>query len=352
LYQKSVNTELLNIINSSIPGAGTPGLNGLVMSQILSTHQNFSSVSAFSDAICQLGWSTSFRQLDCGLGEASFSALLDPTTILLRVSCDRRTQQDVVPPQGYRTFGLPISPLDSSTIENRPLSNRDFIYIDEQQGFSSVGDPGFEAYTVAIANSRISELSENLHLPDPGERPELWGTEIQPASKHLDAIKGIIQKVFTLEQSTTQSSANLDEMISLLLPSAILQLGVRPKSEKRISIRNRELALRRALNFIESHPQEALTVEAVCVAAATSLSTLERAFRERFSVSPKRYILFQRLNQVHNALLHNRDGRRISDVASDWGFWHMGQFAADYKSFFGYLPSETVPARLNLTAKS
>jgi len=32
----------------------------------------------------------------------------------------------------------------------------------------------------------------------------------------------------------------------------------------------------------------------------------------------------------------------IVDVASRWGFWHMGQLAADYRKHFGELPSETL----------
>ena len=35
-------------------------------------------------------------------------------------------------------------------------------------------------------------------------------------------------------------------------------------------------------------------------------------------------------------------GETITDIAKRWGFWHMGQFAADYKKQFGELPSETV----------
>ena len=34
-------------------------------------------------------------------------------------------------------------------------------------------------------------------------------------------------------------------------------------------------------------------------------------------------------------------GQAIIDAASRWGFWHMGQFAADYRRKFGELPSET-----------
>jgi transcriptional regulator GlxA family with amidase domain len=31
---------------------------------------------------------------------------------------------------------------------------------------------------------------------------------------------------------------------------------------------------------------------------------------------------------------------RGGDVANAWGFWHMGQFARNYKRQFGELPSE------------
>ncbi|MEH6571153.1 MAG: helix-turn-helix domain-containing protein [Halioglobus sp.] len=314
------------------------------MNPVLATHQHFSSVSEFSDTVSQLGWLTHFRQLDCGTGATSLSALLNSTAILLRVCCDRRTKQDVVPPQGYQTIGLPLSSLKSSTIQNRPLNNGQLLYVHEQEGFSCVGDPGFDAYTVSIASSRMSELSQNLHLSDPGDTIDLWGTEIRPDPKRLATVKAIVHKIFDLEQSPPQdlvARSTLDELIEAQLPSALLQIGTSQHSGNRVPIRNRELALQRAINYVENHSKEALTVEALCLGAATSLSTLERAFRERFSISPKRYIVVQRLNHVHAALLDNHERRTISDVASEWGFWHMGQFAADYKLLFGYLPSKT-----------
>lgn len=36
-----------------------------------------------------------------------------------------------------------------------------------------------------------------------------------------------------------------------------------------------------------------------------------------------------------------------ADVANNWGFWHMGRFAADYRKFFGELPSETLQKQKN-----
>ena len=32
----------------------------------------------------------------------------------------------------------------------------------------------------------------------------------------------------------------------------------------------------------------------------------------------------------------------VVDIANAWGFWHSGQFAADYKQLFGELPSTTL----------
>lgn len=314
------------------------------MDPILSARKNFSSVSEFSNEISQLGWAVGFRQLDCGVGAADFSALMNSNAILQRVHCDRRTKQDVIPPQGFRTFGLPLNTQNSSTIENRPLCNKTFIYVHEQEGFSSVGAPDFDAYTVSLASARISQLSQNLGLPDPGDNTNLWGSEIKPEQEKLAAIKSVIQQIFELHHSqpqTEETQSTLNELIELVLPSAIVQIGASHSADKRIHIRNRELALRRALDYIENHPREAMTVETLCLAGATSLSTLERAFRDRFSISPKRYILVQRLNHVHTALLNKPDERSISDIASDWGFWHMSQFATDYKRLFGYLPSQT-----------
>jgi hypothetical protein len=36
---------------------------------------------------------------------------------------------------------------------------------------------------------------------------------------------------------------------------------------------------------------------------------------------------------------------KVSDVANSWGFWHMGQFAADYRAMFGELSSSTLNRR-------
>ena len=71
------------------------------------------------------------------------------------------------------------------------------------------------------------------------------------------------------------------------------------------------------------------------------MSTMERAFKEHFGVSPKRYLVLSRLSGARRDLIVAADQRSITRIANEWGFWHMGKFAADYRKMFGQSPSAT-----------
>lgn len=60
-------------------------------------------------------------------------------------------------------------------------------------------------------------------------------------------------------------------------------------------------------------------------------------------MTPKALLTGQRLHGVHRELWNSDPSTTlVMDVANHWGFWHMGQFAADYCRFFGELPSATL----------
>jgi AraC-like DNA-binding protein len=57
-----------------------------------------------------------------------------------------------------------------------------------------------------------------------------------------------------------------------------------------------------------------------------------------------RYLRTIRLNEVRKALLEadTTNPTTVTSAAMDWGFWHLGEFAAAYKGLFGEVPSETL----------
>jgi AraC family ethanolamine operon transcriptional activator len=67
------------------------------------------------------------------------------------------------------------------------------------------------------------------------------------------------------------------------------------------------------------------------------------AFKQGLGMTPMAYVKGLRLYHVHRELWRAKiSDTRVSDVANAWGFWHMGQFAADYRKLFGELPSDTL----------
>ena len=80
----------------------------------------------------------------------------------------------------------------------------------------------------------------------------------------------------------------------------------------------------------------------VAQALETSSRTLELTFRELLDITPKEYINTSRLYAFHRSLRTADPGKKISAIANEMGYWHMGQLAQSYRSRFGELPSQTL----------
>ena len=133
---------------------------------------------------------------------------------------------------------------------------------------------------------------------------------------------------------------DLDFEISTALVS-VLQTGQRTGA-KPLEPNLRARALRLALDYIEDHADEPPCIQDVCQASGVSWRTLNYAFQDRFGVTPKQYLQAARLQWVRRSILNVEPEGSILEIASERGFWHMGQFAADYRRQFGELPSVTM----------
>ncbi len=94
---------------------------------------------------------------------------------------------------------------------------------------------------------------------------------------------------------------------------------------------------------IDERNDSSIKIRELFQTAKISERTLLRLFHERFGISPKAYLTRLRLCKVRRELRQAVPCEvKIADTANNWGFWHMGQFASDYKRFFGELPSTTL----------
>jgi transcriptional regulator GlxA family with amidase domain len=132
-----------------------------------------------------------------------------------------------------------------------------------------------------------------------------------------------------------------EELVIQLLNAVLSDSGY----NDRVNLSTRSRAITSAIEYIEDNRYDAITVRELCKNTETSIRTLDRAFGERFGLAPKAYIRNRRLTGAKKALTKSKGTDSVVEIANGWGFWHMGQFARDYRRLFGELPSETLDRR-------
>lgn len=102
-------------------------------------------------------------------------------------------------------------------------------------------------------------------------------------------------------------------------------------------------AVRRCREYIERHIAETVALPDLSAVSGLRPRSLINAFEAVTGTSPMAYLRARRLGHVRSVLETKPPAKtRIIDVAVDWGFSHMGHFAAAYRSMFGETPSETL----------
>lgn len=104
-------------------------------------------------------------------------------------------------------------------------------------------------------------------------------------------------------------------------------------------------ALRRAQRYCEEHAGECVSLRDIAAAARVSVRTLQYDFRHHLHTTPLAYLRKVRLAHAHADLVRMaQTGTQstVTDVATRWGFMHLGRFACLYRETYGQSPSSTL----------
>ncbi len=99
----------------------------------------------------------------------------------------------------------------------------------------------------------------------------------------------------------------------------------------------------RAKEYLHEHAHELPTLTDVLRVVGVSARTLQTQFRAAYGCTPSQYLRGLRLRGVRSELLNPAGpDESVTDVATRWGFYHLGRFSSTYKRHFGELPSATL----------
>lgn len=300
----------------------------------------------FDDVIeAAMGWGLNWIQLDRGPFAARFKQVGTSSALISRFGFSRKFHQRGTIPPGMRSFGM-IAP-ESPPIEWRGIAGYPdhLIAFPSNDDFDFVSLPGFCGDTLSAPESRIRQVAETLGLPDPLARAEKGRVLTRSDPRSMEVLRKRLSRIHAIGFDTGEFGPRppivADAEFSAIAALVGILTSEDPAGQRVPEPGLRARAVSRALSYIEDHAAEAPTVEEICRASGVSWRTLDYAFRDQFDLTPKQYLQTVRLRQVRRDLLKTPADTTIVEIAANRGFWHMGQFAKDYRRRFGELPSET-----------
>ncbi|HDH02798.1 MAG TPA: helix-turn-helix domain-containing protein [Actinobacteria bacterium] len=254
---------------------------------------------------------------------------------------NRRFLQRGSAPPGV-TFGM-VAPAPEIEWCGQAIDGTHLLRFSPETGYESVSGAGFRGDTISYPEPFLHDLAETLGLSHMARQLSACPWAFHTDGLILSSLRNRLRLLYAEVRQRPQvlASAGVARELAFDIPSAILRALAAGTPESRPTARARSLGLRRALALAEEHPTQALTVGDLCRASGVSWRTLNYAFREKFGVTAERYLKVLRLDGVRREMRWAGPNETISDIANRWGFWHMGQFAADYRTHFGELPSAT-----------
>ncbi|PHS42206.1 MAG: hypothetical protein COB07_00255 [Sulfurovum sp.] len=96
-------------------------------------------------------------------------------------------------------------------------------------------------------------------------------------------------------------------------------------------------------DMLHEHKDEFIDIVTITSELKISESQLHHAFKKEYGITPKKYLLFLRLNAIRKELLLSDPyAATITEIARRYNIFHMNHFSAQYKNTFGETPSQTL----------
>lgn len=254
---------------------------------------------------------------------------------LLWLSMSHKVHQTGAAPKGMVSVGL-IQPNRVGKWQGAETSSANLLSFGRSDPFDGVSMTGFRGTTLSVQQDYLEVLADQMGLDVPDCLRTSDVPEIRGPQQHLSTLRNLTGRLFA--SMSCKIGANDAETIAsklLLATNAIMF------TDNHFGAKARTRALRKALDVMAVNDKENTPISRLCMEAGVSWSTLDRAFKDRFGFGPKQYQNRLRLNRVRSRLIAEPREAKIADIANEWGYWHLGQFARDYREMFGELPSAT-----------
>lgn len=294
-------------------------------------------------------WEQTYDQFSSGCFEGRMIELWLPGIQLFHESANQALYQSCAARQGALWFGIPTISREGPRIDARIVPDSTILF--------RAGGHQFELHTPQ--NYGIFGLVIDRHLLE----EHLICTDADVS--HLTNCGGILtvtqplyqQILGTLSQAllrpdmsrdtTREEMANLQETLLDQIDRMMVAADPAASPDARChDTRHQRQIVSDVVDIVRAEPSQPLSIAGLCQQMQVSRRTLQYCFQSVVGLSPLAYLRMLKLNGVRRGL-RNVSGphARVTQIATTWGFEHLGQFSKDYHRLFGELPSATLQRR-------
>ena len=259
----------------------------------------------------------------------------------LQVFCEHTSQalqqKCVVWPDSV-WLGIPLSGQEESRINGLTIKANTIMCQPGNCDFQLSTPQDYDLYGLVVDKSSLIQIASIHGIELNWEQLTQYGRLGVP-DKTLDEVRFLLARLLAPQNQVTSPRLQQDIVMMALLE--VLKVET-PQPAKTPSYPHRKRVVDCTRQFLDHHLDEAVTVTQLCEKANVSRRTLQYSFESILGISPIQYLRVSRLNGVRRALVKADKSQSVSDIAAQWGFWHLSQFAQDYKQLFGETPSKTL----------
>jgi AraC-like DNA-binding protein len=167
-----------------------------------------------------------------------------------------------------------------------------------------------------------------------------------PTPMALARLRSVHDRMGRLAETAPELLTNTDLSHDLEddLLSATLELrDTHASGSDTVCSGQRQIIVNRFRAVIEAQADQPFKMPEISRKIGVCGRTLRVACQEQLGVSPLQYVMLRRLRAARRALQKaDPDITRVTDIATEYGFWELGRFAVRYRHVFGETPSATL----------
>ncbi|MCZ4352708.1 helix-turn-helix domain-containing protein [Roseovarius aestuarii] len=288
------------------------------------------------------GWQQTYSQIGMGPFSGSLSSTDRGTVRFFDEQMNREVLQTGGVPENKIGFGVPVKVGSKSYLCGESVDAGQLLVFSGSSGFEFLSPQNFRFYGIeidvdGISDPKLAQMTSELRQMFAQSRRAITlnSEERFILTASLDAVN---RRTMGLKSALVSADQSQIDALNRQMVGTVLDCLSRDVTSPVHGVKHWDIVTQ-IRDLVKSNPQCPRTVAELTVELGVSRRTLQNACRDILDVSPVQYLRSLRLSEVRQTI---ETASSVTDVATEYGFWHLSYFARDYRVMFGESPSKTL----------